>query len=123
MLRKRKNITEGQSIMEFAFCMAVVLIMLYGTAMIFRWTGMDLAERRIAYEQSMAISIEEDYGSCGVYNCFHPVNCRAPSCLGIGAETCDCLRNTTKEEGPLKQLGGSFYNPVRMNAVWGDEYK
>ena len=127
MLRKRKDISEGQSIMEFTFCMIVVLIMLYSTAMVFRWTGMDLAERRIAYERSSSFNIVEDYGvTCLLYNEENPQGCIKPplSCGGLTLPPCcDCLKRSKKEDGPLQQMGSFFYEPVRMNAVWGDEYK
>ena len=56
-------LTTGQAIMEFTFCMIVVLLMIYGTAMIFRWTGMDLAERRIAHENSLYSDAMENFDS------------------------------------------------------------
>lgn len=125
MLKRGKNILRGQSIMEFSFCMVVVLLMLYGTVMVFRWTGIDLAERRLAYERSLAADAFEDYGDCMVYNRNDPPACvpmEHPSC-GVFYECCRCLEGSTQEDGPLKQLEPVFYEPVRMNAVWGDEYK
>ncbi len=35
----------GQVIIEFTFCMIIILLMIYGVAQIFIWSGRDLAER------------------------------------------------------------------------------
>lgn len=40
----------GQITLEFLFCMVVVLLMIYGIIYVFRWTGVDLAQRRIAHD-------------------------------------------------------------------------
>ena len=82
---------RGQAIVEFVFCMIIVMLMFYGLVMIFRWSGLDLAERRIAHEESLANFIDEDYTE--------------------GQE----------DQGPLKQLDTYFYEPEKMNAVWQGE--
>ncbi len=41
---------SGQSMIEFTFAMMVTLLLIYALFMVFRWAGMDLAERRFAHE-------------------------------------------------------------------------
>jgi hypothetical protein len=43
-----KNI--GQSIIEFTFAMIAIAFLVYGLIAIFRWVGLDLAERRFEHE-------------------------------------------------------------------------
>ena len=43
----------GQVLLEFTFCMAVVLIMIFSLAMILRWAGTDFARRRIVHEETL----------------------------------------------------------------------
>ena len=40
--------TRGQSTLEFVFAMVAVMALIYGTAQVFRWVGMDAAQRRWA---------------------------------------------------------------------------
>ncbi|MDP8213463.1 MAG: hypothetical protein P9X22_09305 [Candidatus Zapsychrus exili] len=48
---KYKNSNSAQIIIEFIFCMTILLLMIYGTLMIFKWTGSDLVHRRIAHDE------------------------------------------------------------------------
>ena len=41
---------RAQSTIEFTFAMVIVLILTYGLVRVFRWTALDLADRRIAHE-------------------------------------------------------------------------
>jgi len=41
---------KGQVILEFTFCMIVILIMIYGVVKVFHWAGSDLVERQIAHK-------------------------------------------------------------------------
>ena len=50
-VRKKDSVFFGQVTIEFTFCMVVVMLMVYGVIMVFRWTGVDLADRRIAHEK------------------------------------------------------------------------
>jgi len=45
-----KSFSAGQVILEFTFCMVIVMLMIYGVAKVFFWTGRDLAERRQAHD-------------------------------------------------------------------------
>ena len=74
--------------LEFAFCMIVVFLMIYGIVMILRWTGMDLAERRRAHDVRLTVPIIQEYTSPGA------------------------------SDGPLYQVDPYFYSPMKMNAVW-----
>ncbi len=111
----------GQAIMEFTFCMIVALLMIYGMAMIFRWVGMDFAGRRVGYENSLFSNVVEEYGICLEWD-DEPSGClEASGDVCLWTPCCPCLDLSTPEDGPLKQLEGSFYTPARMNAVWGGE--
>ena len=68
MMKKSKN-NKAQTILEFTFCSVVVLLMLWGTMMVFRWAGLDLAARRQAHDATISnpgISPREQ-----VYPVFH----------------------------------------------------
>jgi len=47
------NNNRGQVILEFTFCMIVILIMIYGVTKVFFWTGRDAADRRIAHDAAL----------------------------------------------------------------------
>jgi hypothetical protein len=47
----RKN---AQSTMEFTFVLIVIFFMVYGLIRVFRWGGMDLAERRWAHDTTLS---------------------------------------------------------------------
>ncbi len=44
---------KGQSTVEFTFAMIVTMFLIYGMVQIFRWAGMDLAQRRYAEDNSL----------------------------------------------------------------------
>ncbi|MBF0486477.1 MAG: hypothetical protein HQL16_08190 [Candidatus Omnitrophica bacterium] len=44
---------KGQSIIEFTFAATGAMLLLYGLVMVFRWVGMDLAERRYDHDQRL----------------------------------------------------------------------
>jgi hypothetical protein len=93
---------NGQVIIEFTFCMIIILLMIYGLMMVFRWTGVDLAERRRAHDTVLMQDINVDYGGCAVFN----------SMSGV------CLQEMPQWSGPLKQIDPYFYVPMKINAVW-----
>jgi hypothetical protein len=41
----------GQATIEFTFAMIVTLMLVFALLMVFRWVGLDLAERRAAHER------------------------------------------------------------------------
>ena len=47
---------KGQVILEFTFCMIVILIMLYGVIKVFHWTGSDLVERQRAHTKTLLVN-------------------------------------------------------------------
>ena len=49
----RAKDARAQSTIEFTFAMIIVLFLIFGLIRIFRWAGMDLAERRWTYDQEM----------------------------------------------------------------------
>ena len=43
----------GQSTIEFTFAVIVIMFLIYGMVQVFRWAGMDLAQRRYAQDNSL----------------------------------------------------------------------
>ena len=41
----------GQVVIEFTFCLVIVLLMIYGVTKVFFWAGRDLVERRKAHDE------------------------------------------------------------------------
>ena len=48
-----KKQTQAQSTVEFTFAMVAVMFLIYGMVMMFRWAGMDLANRRVSQDLSL----------------------------------------------------------------------
>ena len=46
--------TKAQSTIEFTFVLIVIFLMAFGLIRVFRWAGMDLAERRWAHDHTLA---------------------------------------------------------------------
>ena len=47
-----KNI-KAQSTIEFTFAVVAIMFLIYGMVLIFRWAGMDLAQRRYTQDASL----------------------------------------------------------------------
>jgi len=47
-----KNI-KAQSTVEFTYAMIVIMFLVYGMVQIFRWAGMDLAQRRFMQDATL----------------------------------------------------------------------
>ena len=45
--------TKAQSTIETTFVMIAICLLAFGMVRIFRWAGMDLAERRYAHEKAL----------------------------------------------------------------------
>ncbi len=61
-----KNTTKrAQVIIEYTFCMIIVFLMIYAAIKIFRWTGLDLAERRKNHDAVLISNIDRNDGSTG----------------------------------------------------------
>ena len=54
--------TGGQVILEFTFCMIIILLMIYGLTKVAFWTGKDFAARSISHDNVLTTRILEDYG-------------------------------------------------------------
>jgi len=84
---------KGQVILEFTFCMIVILIMMYGVIKVFHWTGRDIVARQRAHELTLTANVInpriqiDPYGS-------------APA------------------PGGRIDSDPYFYIPVKMNAIW-----
>ena len=97
---KMSLIRKGQVILEFTFCMIIVLLMLYGLTKVFTWVGRDYAGRSMAHDSTLTMPIMQSYGGCMTY-----VN-------GV------CTQFSTMADGPMKQVDPYFYTPVKMNAIY-----
>jgi len=99
---------KGQVILEFTFCMIVIMIMIFGITKAFFWTGADLAERRISHDKRMLVYVnpnpdegfvfEDHYYLLLVYNPFQT--------LSIG------------EGIAMTQINPFYHRPIEMNAIW-----
>ena len=56
---------QAQVILEFTFCMVILMLMIYGVFRVFRWSAVDSAERRLAHDQKIFAPIDEGYGPPG----------------------------------------------------------
>ena len=90
-----KGPRKAQVIIEFSFCMIVLLLMLYSTMMIFHWTGIDIVGRRISYDNSLFQSVSQDYSVVA-----------GPGYSWI------------PKGGTIQQLNPNFYTPTLMNAIF-----
>ena len=90
--KKRKSLIAAQVTLEFTLCFIVLLLMLYGIMMAFRWAGVSLAERRIDHDRTL-----RSYISPG--------------------EEGDWRWSEGYSRGPLKQINPDFADPVAMNLV------
>jgi hypothetical protein len=54
---------KAQSTLEFTFGVVVTMFIIYGLVQVFRWAGMDLAQRRWAQDSSMVTLTGQDPAS------------------------------------------------------------
>ena len=55
--------TKAQSTIEFTLAMIVIVFIIYGMVRVFRWVGMDLAQRRFAQDSTLTNLIGTDPSS------------------------------------------------------------
>ncbi len=55
--------SKGQVMLEFTFCMIILFLMMYAIIMVFRWTGLDLGQRRAAHDAQITTAIVQRYGN------------------------------------------------------------
>ena len=70
--------------------MVIILLLIYASVQIFRWSGVSLAERRIAHENLLIAPIDPNF------------------------------TQATMGTGPLRQIDPYFYKPKKVKAVWGE---
>ena len=51
---------KAQSIIEFTFSVIVIMFIIYGMVRVFRWAGMDLAQRRYAQDTTITMDLENE---------------------------------------------------------------
>ncbi len=56
-MMKNSHDTKAQSTIEFTFAMVAIMFLIYGMVMVFRWAGMDLANRRVAQDNAMTMDL------------------------------------------------------------------
>ena len=54
---------KAQSTIEFTFAMIAIMFLIYGMVMVFRWAGMDLAQRRFSQDSSITNLVGGDPAS------------------------------------------------------------
>lgn len=54
---------KAQSTIEFTFAVIVVMFLIYGMVQVFRWAGMDLAQRRYLQDSSITANPSGDPAS------------------------------------------------------------
>ena len=74
--------------------------------MIFRWTGVDLVNRRTQHDEILTQDVNEDYGLCLQWEDITQKK---------------CLQKYDSNSGPQKQLEPFFYKSRPMNAIWGGD--
>ena len=104
--------SDAQVILEFTFCMIIIFLLIYGTVMVFRWTGVDLVERRKAHDSLLVADIAQNWGGCMVYD--HT----SPCVEGGWLFGCPCLMHSQFSDGPYKQIAPYISKPQKLNAVW-----
>ena len=102
---------KGQVMLEFAFCMVVLFLMMYGLIMVFRWVGLDLGQRQQAHDTLLRTDIVDSYGGCASFDA-------ACELITYAGDPACCIQWSTEADGPLRQIDPYFYKPTRMNAVW-----
>ena len=94
---------KGQVILEFTFCMIVIMIMIYGIAKVFFWTGADLATRRMSHDKRLTWlpfltnTVIDKYSYLGLVYLPNP----------LGSEWI-----------VLEQIEPNYHTPIHMNAIW-----
>ncbi len=57
---KNYKTREGQATVEFTFAVVIVMLIVYGLIMVFRWVGLTYAERRYSQQESLIIDNAEE---------------------------------------------------------------
>jgi hypothetical protein len=57
------HITKAQATIEFTFAMIVIIFLIYGMVRVFRWAGMDIANRRVTQDTSLTNLVGTDPSS------------------------------------------------------------
>ncbi len=121
--KKSHNVkSSGQAMIEFAFAMIVLLIMTFSTIAIFRWVGVDLAQRRRSHDFLLRTNVDENWGqqACTTTDICNAAFCGTAACppCTFLISTMVCVWLSDVFDGPLRQIDPYFYEPVDMNAVY-----
>jgi hypothetical protein len=55
---RARNDTLGQSMIEFSFAMIAIVFIIYSMVQMFRWAGMDLAQRRYLMDSGITNDLQ-----------------------------------------------------------------
>ena len=58
---KKKFKKTAQVTLEFAFCLVMVMLILYGIVRVIRWAGFSLGDRRIEHERILKTSVSDKF--------------------------------------------------------------
>ena len=84
MIKQKK----AQVVLEFLFCMVVLLLIIYGCIMAIRWGGMSMVQVGIDHDHSLTGSVDEEW------------------------------THTTQSATPYHQLDPAFYSELPMGLVF-----
>ena len=85
----RRRFLIAQVTLEFTFSMILVLLLMYGVVSVLTWTGLTLAERRVAHENSLTSRTDVEN-----------------------------WKNIYTDPSPLLQLNPEFYATNKMRLVY-----
>lgn len=58
-----KSKIQGQTMIEFTFCIIVTILFMHALYVIFKWSSVDFAHRRIAHDETLLVEIDENWSS------------------------------------------------------------
>jgi hypothetical protein len=101
---RRSPADRGQVILEFTFCMIVIMIMIFGITRVLFWTGNDLATRRLSHEERITLFPDPDNTYIGWDLLYIPVVINFIPFPG--------------ELIALAQIAPNYHAPIKMDAIW-----
>ena len=106
---RRSSANKGQVMLEFTFCMIVIMIMIFGITKVFFWTGNDLATRRISHDDRLLLISHRDHDAALFDRLYVLIALNVPPIPGIPRFS---------EALSLMQIDPLYHIPVKMNAIW-----
>ncbi len=125
--------------MEYAFSMIILMLMVFGMIMVFKWVGLDLSNRRVDHDSVLSAEVLNDVGKCLDWDrCYFTSNEDGSFLVDGQAGCCGefpkgpwpviplwskempnyCCDEHSYQEGPLRQLEPNFSQPTRIKGVF-----